>query len=431
MTYSDPIDIIIIVSALIILFMIKSFEIAVQKVPEQSFKKSAKNKGKSENKIIKIIKDEINTVFALQTVAFVLEMIVIGFLTLNIITSQQASIVEGDVLPAILMSAGAVVGLLIVGKLIPQYIGLYKSLQVVNKLGMFSYFIIQITKPVFCIVSGISKFVAKTFFSVDLSSDPDAVTEDEIKFLVEEGEESGVIEDSQKEMIHNIFEFDDLTVQSVMTHRTDISALDIDKYTVDDVIEMATKGGFSRIPIYEDDIDNIIGVLYVKDLLKLLSSKDTKLDIREFMRTPLYIPETANCRKLFEQLTAKRLQMAVVVDEYGGTSGIITMEDILEAIVGNIEDEYDDEEFFIEKISDIHYIVDGSYDIEDLAEELSLDLEFDESDDIQTIGGYISAYLGEVPHDDDEISITVGDVVLTALEINENRIIKVEVKIVK
>ena len=170
------------------------------------------------------------------------------------------------------------------------------------------------------------------------------VTEEDILHLVNAGNENGVIEEQQREMINNIFEFDDIPISDVMTHRKELVAIDV-KMAIADVVKLAQDEKYSRMPVYQDNIDNIIGVLNAKDLLGLIGRQDISgYGVRYFMREALFVPETAKCDDVLSEMSRQKAQMAIVVDEYGGTAGVVCMEDILEEIVGNIQDEYDEEE---------------------------------------------------------------------------------------
>lgn len=242
--------------------------------------------------------------------------------------------------------------------------------------------------------------------------------------MVDVGNEKGVIEESQKDMINNIFEFDDRTAEEVMTHRTEVIAVSQDA-TISDIVYYAINEGFSRIPVYEDDIDNIVGVIYVKDLLCLVGCKSTEdFKISDFIRPVLYVPESNRCRELFKEFTDKKIHMAVVVDEYGGTSGIVTMEDLLESIVGNIQDEYDDEEIEIQKMNDTTYMIDGGADLEEVAETLGLDIS--ENEDYDTLGGLITDILGRIPDDGEMPAVTYQNVDFTVLVVEDRRVVKVK-----
>lgn len=251
-------------------------------------------------------------------------------------------------------------------------------------------------------------------------------TEEEIKQLVDE--DQGELEISQREMINNIFEFDDTTAGDIMTHRTDIAAVEKNA-SLYDVVKIAIDEGVSRIPVYKDDLDDILGIIYVKDLLKFIGtqiSDDEKID--DYLREPLFVPETIPCGKLFAQMTESHIQLAIVVDEYGGTAGLVTMEDILEELVGNIEDEYDDEEESIRKIDDNTYLFEGVTDIEDVEETLTI--KFPQGD-YDTLAGFVISNLGFVPSGKEKnASVEFENFVFTVIKVEDRRIetIKAQIK---
>jgi putative hemolysin len=244
--------------------------------------------------------------------------------------------------------------------------------------------------------------------------------------MVDVGGEKGVIEDVQKEMINNIFEFDDIDAGDIMTHRTDVEAVEINE-SIEDVIEIAERDGYSRIPVYEEDLDHIIGVVYIKDLIAYIGSalpKDQSL--RKVMRDVYIVPESMKCGTLFKELTSRKLQMAVVLDEYGGTAGIVTLEDLLEAIVGNIQDEYDNEEDEFSVIDDTTFTVDGTTAISEVNEHVGVDIP---EDDFETIGGFVISLLGYLPQDGEFNEVDYKNLHFTVLNIEERRIGKLKVEI--
>ena len=265
-----------------------------------------------------------------------------------------------------------------------------------------------------------AKLLTKAF-GVSLTDTDTSATEKEIRLMVDEG----VIEDTQKEMINNVFEFDDRSVDEVMTHRRDIVGIDIEEATLENIISIAIETGYSRLPLYKEDIDNIIGVIYVKDLLKFTTSQE-EFDAESTMRSPLYVPESIHCRDLFKQFKDKKMQMAVVVDEYGGTSGIVTMEDIVESIVGNIQDEYDDEEEEISQISENVYRFDGSVSIDEVAKLLDIEIEEDEYD---TLGGFLTHLLGRIPEEDEKPEIIYKNATFNVVLVEDKRIATVDAKV--
>lgn len=231
----------------------------------------------------------------------------------------------------------------------------------------------------------------------------DERTEEEIRLLVDAGTDSGAIEVSENEMIDNIFEFDDRTVGEVMTHRTDVFAVE-EHADLDEILDIALREGVSRIPVYRDRIDNVQGVLYVKDLLRLLSDKQRDFCLEEFVRPVLYTPEQTMCNTLFREFQLKKVHFAVVVDEYGGTAGVVTMEDLLEAIVGNIQDEYDHEEDKIHQNEDGSYLLSGDLELDLLKKQLNLS--FPDADSADTLGGVMINELQRIPEEDERPSIT-------------------------
>ena len=254
----------------------------------------------------------------------------------------------------------------------------------------------------------------------------DNQTEEEIMFLVDAGGEDGSIEKSERDMIENIFEFDDRTAGEVMTHRTEVTALPQDA-SLAEVLEVATKQGYSRIPVYEEDIDNIQGVLYVKDLLTLIDHPVENFSLKDYIRPALFVPESNRCRELFNEFREKKLQLAIVVDEYGGTFGIVTMEDLLESIVGNIQDEYDnEEEQTIQKVNDDLYYIDGAASLDEVSKLLRVD--FEENASYDTLAGLVTDLLGRIPDDHEHAQVTYGQLRMTVLEVEDRRInlIKVE-----
>lgn len=251
-------------------------------------------------------------------------------------------------------------------------------------------------------------------------------TEEEIKQLVEGDEQVGELEQNQRDMINNIFEFDDLNAGDIMTHRTDVDAAEIGD-SIEDVVKISIEHGRSRIPVYKEDLDDIRGIIYVKDLLKFVGTPITPEDkISDYLRKPLFVPETVPCGKLFAQMTETRIMMAIVVDEYGGTAGIVTMEDVLESIVGNIRDEYDKEEELVTQIDDKTYTFDGVADIDDVGEVLGV--EFPEGD-YDTLAGFVINLLGYLPTGETENEVAAYEnLTFTVLEMDERRIEKIRVE---
>lgn len=324
---------------------------------------------------------------------------------------------------ALLAFAAAFICIFVVAKMAPYIVTTHKPEGFAFTAAPVVRAFMVLFKPAVWLLTALSGLVSR-LFGVDPKAEPEEVTEEEIRMMMDVGNEKGVIEQSQMDMINNIFDFDDTTAGDIMTHRTDVIAVDTG-VKINDLIYLAVNEGFSRIPVYEEDIDNIVGAVYVKDLLSLVGCDSTGgFAVKDFMRPVLYVPESVKCRELFNEFTAKKAHFAVVVDEYGGTSGIVTMEDLLESIVGNIQDEYDDEEEEITRVSENVFTIDGSAGLEDVGKLLGV--EFDESDDYDTLGGLIIDHLGRIPSEDEQVSVVIKGIEFTVLLVEERRIARVK-----
>ena len=248
------------------------------------------------------------------------------------------------------------------------------------------------------------------------------VTEEELRLLVTVGEEEGILEEAETDMIHSIFEFADTPVREVMIPRIDMVTLESDA-TVDEAVDLALQGGFSRIPVYEETIDNIIGVLYTKDMLKQLREDHNSLPIRELVRPAYFVPETKKLDDLLREIRQKRTHMAIVVDEYGSVAGLVTIEDLVEEIVGDIQDEYDREEKLYEQVTQFEYIFDAKINLDEFNELMNTDLE---NEGYDTLGGFLLGQLDKIPVAGD--TITFKNLTFTVLTTRGLRITKVRVE---
>lgn len=258
----------------------------------------------------------------------------------------------------------------------------------------------------------------------------ESTTKEEIRQLVDEDQAKGELEASQREMIHNIFDFDRLCAEDIMTHRTEIEAVE-ETATIGYAAAFALEAGCSRIPVFHEDLDNVQGILYVKDLLPFVGKPvPAGTRLTDYVREPLFVPESIPCGKLFATMTDKRIQMAIVVDEYGGTAGLVTMEDILESIVGNIMDEYDEEEADVIQTGEHTFTFDGSVDMVDAEKALGVPLP---EGDYDTLAGFLISRLGYLPTGKETQPVTVDyeNVHFTVCGVEERRIerIKAEVKV--
>lgn len=247
----------------------------------------------------------------------------------------------------------------------------------------------------------------------------DAVTEEEILQMVGEGEEKGVIEETEKDMIRNILDFNDTTAGETMTHRTDIVAVE-DSASIEEVVEASVENGCSRIPVFHEDIDTVVGICYVKDLLPYVGREVPQfIMLTDLMRPAYFIPESKKCSQLFTEMTERKVQIAIVVDEYGGTAGLITLEDLVESIVGNIQDEYDHEEEEIHRVSETEFTVDGATPIDEISDLTGISLP---EGDYDTIAGLVTEQLGRIPKEGEHPQVQLGRLSITVLEIEDQRL---------
>ena len=249
------------------------------------------------------------------------------------------------------------------------------------------------------------------------------ITEEEIHELMDAGEEEGLINEEENEMIRSIFTLRDTVVREIMVPRTDMACIPVDA-TVREVISDIIACGHSRIPVYDGTIDNIVGLIYAKDLLKYWGMNDTAIVIKKIMRIPYFIPEAKNLEELLQEFKKKRVHMAIVIDEYGGTSGLVTIEDLLEQIVGDIQDEYDLEEDWLVEEPDGSIVVDARLPIEELEEYYDIKIERDKFD---TVGGLIFHLTGRIPPAGEEISN--HSIHMTVLAADERKISKVRIRL--
>ena len=247
------------------------------------------------------------------------------------------------------------------------------------------------------------------------------VTEEELRLLVSVGEEEGVLEEEETEMIHSIFEFADTTVREVMVPRIDMVTLE-DDATVDEAVDLALQAGFSRIPVYKESIDEIIGVLYTKDMLKQLREDHNTLPVRDLVRPAYFVPETKKLDDLLREIRQKRVHMVIVVDEYGSVAGLVTIEDLVEEIVGDIQDEYDREEKLYEKVGENEYIFDAKINIDEFNELMDTKLD---NTGYETLGGFLYAQLDKIPVVGDTIKF--NNLTFTVLTTRGRRITQVRV----
>lgn len=310
---------------------------------------------------------------------------------------------------------------LIFGELVPKRMAMQNPEKIAFAFAQPLWFFCKIFKPIAAFLSAATNFVVKLMGGKE-EDEKQTVTEEELRIMVEESNENGCIEESQKDMINNIFEFDDKTVDEIMTHRTDIAAVS-ENAKLTEITALAAERGYSRIPVYRENLDNIIGILYVKDFLTFFNEQEhIRFEVGDFLHEAVYTPENTCCDDLFHLLSEKKKHMAIVVDEYGGTSGLVTMEDLLEEIVGNIQDEYDQEEPQIIERQDGSVELDGDTPIDEVEDFFEVTIEHEEHN---TIGGLITGILGEIPENGQHTELELSGIQFTVTETTPKRILKI------
>jgi len=346
----------------------------------------------------------------------------------TIVTTAAASIatavaiqIFGDI--GVGIATGFVIIILLVfGEIGPKIYAARASDSFALTIAPVILFLSRIFTPVIWLVERISPK-----FGIGKEVAEPAVTEEEIKEWIDVGKEDGTIEQGEQDMLYSVLDFADTTAREIMTPRIDVIAME-DSVSFEEAIRIFNESGFSRIPVYHDQIDNITGVLNVKDVFSAMVSHRRDSTIKEVMYDPMFVPESKKIDELLKELQVKRVQIAIVLDEYSSFVGIVTVEDILEEIVGDIMDEYDKEEPEVQNISEGVFVIDAQMWVKDVNERLEINLPVDES--YETIGGLIIDRLGHIPmHPGEKIEINEGKITLVVLQMHGRRIVKVKIVI--
>ncbi len=435
----DPAGIILKLALLLVLILVNAFfamsEIAIISLNDNKIDKMAEEGHKKAKQVARLTENSSKFLSTIQ----------IGVTLAGFLTSASASQTFANMLADLLigtrveeiLGTGVINGAsvviitlimsyfsLVLGELVPKKIGMQIPEKISFKVVGVLLFISKIFSPLVRFLSLSTNGVVR-LLGFNPHADEETVTEEEIRMMVDVGGEKGVIEDVQKEMINNIFEFDDLDAGDIMTHRTDMTAVELND-PIMDAVNLSIQYGYSRIPVFDDDPDNIVGIVYIKDLLKFVGKDMTDILLKDVMRVPMFVPESKICGDLFKEMTATRTQMAVVVDEYGGTAGIVTLEDIIEAIVGNIQDEYDNESEEYSQIDDTTFTVEGILDIDEVEELTGKKIP---EGDYDTIAGYIISELGYLPKDGEMNEVVFENLKFTVLAVDNRRIEKIRIEI--
>ncbi len=396
----------------VVLMLLCAFMVAVQRAVGDVNRHAIKNMAEEGNPKAKKLVDLMEK--SHKTLANLIILVVFsGFIVGEMITYNHAgtfgnflashNVPFPNAIAVLIMAIITSLVFLVVTVFVPRQIARQHTEGVALALAGYGNFMISVIAPFALVTSVFSNIVLK-LFRQKTGLYEEAFSEENVISMLEMGQETGALKEEGKKMINSIFAFDDKLAYEIMTPRTDVFAIDIQddkEQYIDELMEMR----YSRIPVYDDDSDNIIGILNIKDyLIRARMDGFDDVDIRSILRDPFFVPETKNIDSLFFELQKTKQHIAILIDEYGGFSGIVTMEDIIEEVMGDIDDEYDEEEPEIEEIAHNKYLIDGYMNLDDINEELNTNLE---SEDSETVGGLIIDILGEIPDDDPDEKIVV------------------------
>ena len=418
---------------LIILILLNAYfaasEIAFISLNDTKVEKEAKNGNKKAKQILKMLKSPSKFLATIQ----------IGITLAGFLSSAFASDTFAEKLAPILFQCMPFLSLgvwksisIIIITIILSFFTLVFGELVPKRLAMKNYEkiafgTIGIIRAISIITSPFVKFLTLVTNSISKlfgvgENEEESVTEEEIKMMVDQGEEKGTIKEEEKELINNVFEFNDITASEIMKHRKDIFAVDIN-ISNDELMEELSKEEYrySRIPVYDETIDEIKGILYIKDVLKNIGKKNFK--VKNVVKDAYFVSQTRLINEVFKELQKNKMQIAIIIDEYGGTAGLITMEDILEELVGDIYDEYDKEEKEFEKIDENTYIIVGSMPIYDVNKLLNANIP---EGDYDTLSGFLQEKLGRIPEEEENPIIETKEVTYKIEKYEDKRILKVK-----
>ncbi len=408
-------------------------EAALGGLNENRIEKKAEEGNKKAKYILRLMEHPVTLLNTVGLVATSAAMIVGAFVAHMFYTSAALAGIHrfGNVSPqlvtviiSIIVTLFLIFLVLVFGIVVPKRLAAKNSerwaFATIRIVRIFTVLLWPLTK----LVTGMSNLIGR-LFGIDPKAIDESVTEEEIIMMVSEGHEQGVLEANEAEMINNIFEFNDKEVSDIMTHRKDIVGVDV-SMDARVAADMMLSERFSRFPVYEGDIENIIGILHLKDMMRALMEKyDKDVHIRDIMREPYYVPDTQNIDHLFRGMQQKKVHMAIAIDEYGQTAGLVAMEDILEEIVGNIFDEYDVDEAYIQKHGENMWMMQGSAPLDEVGEALGIE-DLDEGE-FDTLNGLIVAKLEHIPAQGENVCISIGGYKFEVLSVNNNMIGEVRV----
>ena len=417
---------------LIILILLNAFfaasEMAVVSLSEGKMRKLAEDGDKKAAKLLKLIQEPGNFLSTIQ-----IGITLAGFLASAFAADSFAERLvrwlvddRGVTVPEKTLNVISVIVItlilsyftLVIGELVPKRLALKKAEGVARATCGVVSALSVLFRPLIWLLSK-STNGALRLLGIDPKEVEEEVSEDEIRMMVDIGEETGAIETNEREMIENIFEFNNNTAEDVMIHRTDMVMIWVDD-PAEEILKTIEESGMSRFPVYNENADDIVGILNTRDFLFNTHREEPKA-FRDLLRSAYFVPESVRTDVLFRDMQSKKVHMAIVVDEYGGTSGLVTMEDLLEEIVGNIYDEFDpQDEQEITRLEDNLWKVAGSAELELLAEEL--EIEFSEDEEYDTLGGLVFSQLSVIPDDGSQVEVDVCGLHVKVIELSDRRV---------
>ncbi|MBP5835913.1 hemolysin family protein [Candidatus Phytoplasma meliae] len=422
-----------IVLLLIILILLNSFfaasEISFISTNESKIELDIK---KGDKKALRVKKIKENPTTFLSVIQIMIH--IITFFQGNVVTSdflkkvnplQLGIITVSPEIQYALMEILIIIISIIFGELIPKRLAMHSPAKTAYFFATPISFIAWIITPLVWILTQISNLFLM-MFRINPHKNNVQLSEDELRLILASSYRKGVIDKNENKMIQNIFEFDHTIISEVMRHRTEVIALNV-KVNKDEMLEIIKTEKYTRFPVYENNIDNIIGIIHVKDVFKYLmfSNKSQVFNIKNFIQKPYFVPESKNTSELFREMQLMKTHMAIVIDEYGGTAGIVTFEDLIEEILGEISDEYDkDEEMMIKEISSNEYIANGFSNLEEIAEVIKIDFDTENYD---TLSGFLIGQLGRFPQKDEKIKINYKGYQFETLQYKDKVISKIKI----
>lgn len=424
----------VIIILLIILILLNAFfastEMAIVSINKTKIEMLAKDGNKKAKRVLKLVEDPNKFLSTIQ----------VGITFAGFFSSASAATGLSDDLGKVLLNLnipyGETISLVVVtlilsfftlvfGELLPKRIALKNP----EKIALFAInpvmILMKLFTPFVILLSGTINILLK-IFRIKNNKD-DGVSKDELQMLIRTGSKEGVIDKTEEKMLNSIFDFKDTKASEIMTPRTNLFMIDINEPVLDN-IEKIIQEAYSRVPVYDEDFDDIIGVLYIKELLKEGYEKGFEnVDIRKILHRPYFVPEIKKVDDLFIDMKASKNSVALLIDEYGGFSGLVSIEDLIEEVMGDIYDEYDDKEVDVVAIEENKFLIKGNASINKINEKLELNLE--ESEDYETINGFLTYKLGYIPQEKEKVALDQNNILLTINKAKENKIEEVIIEL--